>query len=575
MMSSSKKRSATDGGFSQGDDDSEMKARKQRVKVSSPSKKSLQNSQFLDDKKSLWQQAMEQLNEQTKKVLNRAKTDDDVFFACMEYTRHRDWITQRYNPACGRVVSMGSDDCNQLGVAASADADKECEYPPTFVNLDGSKVAHVAGGGLHSLVLTVDGKVYSFGNNDDNALGRGEIHEDRLHLAEPIKEGFRPDDRNRIVGIDAGDSHSLFLSILGNVYQSGMYKDVDSGKFHDVPIGTNESPKGSNVYPTLVDLPGPVREIKAGEAFNAALLEDGNLYTWGMGHFGQLARSKTMGADLKKDEKGNSIPGVYELGKMWIGEEYETDEQEKDGDGNLKFDEKGNPVWATAYRYHEDLIKEKFLKPAPVIWANPYPKRSVLSLACGELFILVVARDEGYDTNVYSAGHNGFGQLGHGDKHERHELTPIKFFERKLIKKVSAGTSHGLALDMAGNAVFAWGRSDYGQLGHTDDIKGGDIEMSPQQIAFPESLGSTRIRDIAAGSSISMAITEENDVYTWGFGETCATGHLASAEDIKRPKKLDVLRQALKRGGAKSKNCHVLEGTGGAQHSLMILECFS
>jgi alpha-tubulin suppressor-like RCC1 family protein len=132
-----------------------------------------------------------------------------------------------------------------------------------------------------------------------------------------------------------------------------------------------------------------------------------------------------MGADLKKDEKGNTVPGVYELGKMWIGEEYDTGKQEKDSDGNNVFDGNGNPVMVMAYRYHEDLIREKFLKPAPVCWANPYHKRSVLSLACGELFMLVVARDGGFDTNVYSAGHNGYGQLGHGDEKERHELTSV------------------------------------------------------------------------------------------------------------------------------------------------------
>jgi len=141
-----------------------------------------------------------------------------------------------------------------------------------------------------------------------------------------------------------------------------------------------------------------------------------------------------------------------------------------------------------------------------------------------------------------------------------------------LIKKVAAGTSHGLALDMGGNAVFAWGRSDYGQLGHTDEIKGGDIEMSPQQVAFPKSLEGTRIKDISTGSSISMAITEENDIYTWGFGESCATGHIGT-EDITRPKKLDVLKKAYGKTG--STNCHVLGAAGGAQHSLMIVERFA
>ena len=62
-----------------------------------------------------------------------------------------------------------------------------------------------------------------------------------------------------------------------------MYKDVDSGKFSDVPIGSTESPKGSNEYPVKIAFPKKVKSIKAGDSFNAAIMDDGDLYTWGMG----------------------------------------------------------------------------------------------------------------------------------------------------------------------------------------------------------------------------------------------------------------------------------------------------
>ncbi|KAL3941917.1 MAG: hypothetical protein SGBAC_003809 [Bacillariaceae sp.] len=143
--------------------------------------------------------------------------------------------------------------------------------------------------------------------------------------------------------------------------------------------------------------------------------------------------------------------------------------------------------------------------------------------------MVIVARDDGYGTKVYSAGHNGYGQLGHGDDLERH----IKDLEGKLIKKVVAGSSHALALDMGGNGFFAWDRSVYGQVGVSDD---------------------------------------HGDVYNRGFCESCATGH-SSDKDITRPKKLGILRKAYGKTG--STNCHILEAAGGAQHSLMIVERFA
>lgn len=123
-----------------------------------------------------------------------------------------------------------------------------------------------------------------------------------------------------------------------------------------------------------------------------------------------------MGASQKTAPNGNYL--VYDLGKMWIGEEYET----------YELDPHGKRISVMKYRYKTDLIKEKFLKPAPVCWAGPPTKRSVLSVACGQLHLLVVARDAGaFDTKVYSSGNNGYGQLGHGDDRERHELTSVSF----------------------------------------------------------------------------------------------------------------------------------------------------
>eukprot|EP00980_Cylindrotheca_fusiformis_P014745 scaffold4009_cov124-Cylindrotheca_fusiformis.AAC.25 len=567
-MESNKKRSADSGGFNDDNSSKMAPTRRNRLKVTSPDPKRLQNSKFLQNKKSLWQQGMEKLNEETRKILNLEKrpTVDQAALIAREYLRVARKLTKNYNPKPGQLVALGNDDCFQLGIAPSADADKQTEYPPTFVNTVGNKVVQIAGGGLHSVVATEDGQVYTFGCNDDFALGREEKDESKLHLVNPVTRGFKDEDYNQIIAVDAGDSHSLFLSITGNVYQCGMYKDGDSGKFHDVAFQT-ENPKGSNKHPVLVPLPKPAGEIFAGPSFNAAILIDGSLYTWGMGQAGQLARSKHMGATMSYDK--DNCP-TYDLGKMFIGEHYETDEIEKDIAGNIVYDEEtGKEKMVMGYRYFQDVIRDCFLKPSPVCWAVPLPKRSVISVACGELFMLVVARDDGFASKVYSSGHSGYGQLGHGDTRARHELTSIKALEEKMISKVAAGTAHALALGITGRDVYGWGRADYGQVGHSVTVQAGDIETSPQQIAFPSTLGTTLIRDIAAGPSVSMAISEENDVYTWGFDESGATGHNIG-KDILRPKKLDVLEKGYGKRG--STNCHVLNAAGGGQHSLMIIE---
>jgi alpha-tubulin suppressor-like RCC1 family protein len=153
----------------------------------------------------------------------------------------------------------------------------------------------------------------------------------------------------------------------------------------------------------------------------------------------------------------------------------------------------------------------------------------------------------------------------------------IEAFKGEQISKVAAGQQHSLALSIRGDAVFAWGRSDYGQLGLTNEKQSaGSMETTPKQVAFPKTVGDMRIKDIAVGPLLSMAIMDNNDVYSWGFAETGATGHLTDEDgaDIVRPKKLEVL-QKYSDNQHQGTNCHVHNISGGGQHTLMVIKRFT
>ena len=150
-------------------------------------------------------------------------------------------------------------------------------------------VTSVAAGGLHSACLHRDGTVSTWGANDEYALGRGEIDEDDTHLIKPM----RIEDA---VQISAGDNHTTVLDIHGKVHVSGMYKDMDSGKWRDLTNPQDTNIKGCHKFPhQVLGLRGNIMAIDAGNSWNAALCDDSStLYTWGMGNSGQLARSKSM-----------------------------------------------------------------------------------------------------------------------------------------------------------------------------------------------------------------------------------------------------------------------------------------
>jgi alpha-tubulin suppressor-like RCC1 family protein len=188
------------------------------------------------------------------------------------------------------------------------------------------------------------------------------------------------------------------------------------------------------------------------------------------------------------------------------------------------------------------FVRDKFLTPSPPRWNGtiPFPKKQILSVACGGSHLLVAARDP-HDgiPYAYSSGLNKDGQLGHGDTTTRHELTRVEALSN--VHAVAAGSHHSLALSAYGKQLHSFGRGQFGQLGIGNVTSEADIfKTSPQLVLFPKRVIVTKI---ACGDSHSMAVTIEKELYTWGFGTMLATGHVRNAigeegKDMLRPSRL-------------------------------------
>lgn len=199
------------------------------------------------------------------------------------------------------------------------------------------------------------------------------------------------------------------------------YKDLDSQHFGDVraeddTIDTDAKPGGVLEHrkePVHVwQLPGRAKMIACGGAHNVAVLEDENnseettLVTWGMGHGGQLARSRDVPTGKRDD-------GLPELGHPFY---------------------RGIDAKTGQKYYKQDLVMEHFLKPKPVIWAAGLGRKIVTHVGCGDTHTLVAARSPGEPSSrLYAAGMNAYGKLGMGDEIERHEMTLVSAIRRSSI----------------------------------------------------------------------------------------------------------------------------------------------
>jgi alpha-tubulin suppressor-like RCC1 family protein len=87
----------------------------------------------------------------------------------------------------------------------------------------------VAAGGMHTLCVATGNKLYSWGVNDEAALGRnagGEPWSNGNPQASDVPGAVQmPAEAGTVVSVSAGDSHSAALTADGNVYAWGTFRD--------------------------------------------------------------------------------------------------------------------------------------------------------------------------------------------------------------------------------------------------------------------------------------------------------------------------------------------------------------
>jgi alpha-tubulin suppressor-like RCC1 family protein len=127
---------------------------------------------------------------------------------------------------------------------------------------------------------------------------------------------------------------------------------------------------------------------------------------------------------------------------------------------------------------------------------------------------------------IVAWGSNTYGQLGTGNTNP--ELIPVPVDTTSMgsvqISHLAAGYYHSLAVTSTGN-VYAWGVNSAGQLG-TGNAGAGTEQLKPVLLSMLSG-----VRQLAAGSTHSLALTSTGDVYAWGGN---SAGQLGVGDTIPR-----------------------------------------
>jgi len=236
-------------------------------------------------------------------------------------------------------------------------------------------------GSLHTLALTEDGKVYSWGDGGGFWHGGGALgHGDKQTRFSPtLIEGLPP-----ISQIACGSRHCLALAESGEVFAWGK------GDHGVLGTGSSSDLKSPQQLVALANL--KLRKIDCGMNFSGALTTDGVMYLWGRNEQHQLAQSPGIAMDLHAME---SLPMMVEalvqsgtkVADFALGAHHTL----------ACTDEKQVFLWGMRKFQQPELVRDL---------------KDIVQVAAGNNFSAVVDRLG----HLLTWGDGGGGCLGHGDK---------------------------------------------------------------------------------------------------------------------------------------------------------------
>ncbi|NXA49595.1 RPGR regulator, partial [Nothocercus julius] len=128
-----------------------------------------------------------------------------------------------------------------------------------------------------------------------------------------------------------------------------------------------------------------------------------------------------------------------------------------------------------------------------------------IHISCGDEHTAIVTGNG----KLYMFGSNNWGQLGLGSKNTVSKPTCVKALKPEKTKLAACGRNHTLVYTEKGNVYAAGGNSE-GQLGL------GDTEERTTFHLISFFTNQHKIKQLAAGSYTSAAITEDGQLFMWG-----------------------------------------------------------
>ncbi|EFY85859.1 Regulator of chromosome condensation family protein [Metarhizium acridum CQMa 102] len=237
------------------------------------------------------------------------------------------------------LLIFGGGENGELGLGPK---NNEATRPTRNPHLSAFDIVQVACGGMHTVALTSDNKIITWGVNDENALGRDTQWDGKLRDIDTASDDDDNGDMNplestptqipsdyfpssvRFVQVAAGDSCSFALTDTGHVYGWGTFRDSrgEKGFRYDergelvknqaTPVQIQNLQDIRQIccgvdHALALDIRGNIwargfrvcrnkaKYVASGSYHSFAIDKNDNVWAWGANSFGEAGDAKTAG----------------------------------------------------------------------------------------------------------------------------------------------------------------------------------------------------------------------------------------------------------------------------------------
>lgn len=321
-------------------------------------------------------------------------------------------------------------------------------YPGQVKTPVGERWVMTAHGGDHSLAVTEDGKLFSWGSNSSGQLGISTISVGGTSpTPTQVCIGACSTPQPKWIWISAGESFSLGITLDGKIYTWG---DDTSGALGDGGTVSNKS------VPTLIPPPTGDLWINAACGYDnvVAITLEGKLYSWGNNKFGKVGDG-TITVTGSNNDKLAPVQIATSLNKVWqLAAAGDAHAMALTMDGDLY-------SWGSGGNGRLG-IGSTTDKSTPTFVASGYK-----DIGCGYGHSIAIKTDG----TLVGWGANFRGQVGDGTTTSRTTAVPVGTTLNKIWRNLFMGqyADHSLGVTIEGE-LYGWGSNGSGTVGDSTQV---------------------------------------------------------------------------------------------------------